>query len=133
MIAGFRPNYITKFRTGSHLHAVLSFASDKSRSKIVGEWKHLQNRKHAIVWQHGYFDHRLRADERGEQLSAKINYMRENPVVAGLCATAEDWPWRIGAGSSSPLLDANQSRQGRTYFGIARGAADPPLRDQREK
>jgi hypothetical protein len=59
-------------------------------------------------WQTGYFDHRLRADERGEQLSAKMNYIQQNPVAAGLCAKAENWPWFITAGgSSAPPLDAN--------------------------
>jgi len=47
------------------------------------------------MWQEGYFDRRLREDERGEQLSAKMNYIRENPVAAGLCAQAKDWPWII--------------------------------------
>ena len=40
-------------------------------------------------------DHRLRADERGEQLSSKMNYLRQNPVAAGLYAKAEYWPWFI--------------------------------------
>jgi putative transposase len=78
-----------------HLHALLSFASDESMSTIVGDWKHFQNPKHGIIWQEGYFDHRLRADERGEQLSAKMNYIRQNPIVAGLCTKAEEWPWII--------------------------------------
>jgi hypothetical protein len=64
-------------------------------SKIVGDWKHFQSRKHGIIWQEGYFDHRLRDDERGEQLSAKMNYIWHNPVAAGLCTRAEDWPWII--------------------------------------
>ena len=78
-----------------HLHALLSFASDQSMSKIVGHWKHFQSRKHGIIWQEGYFDHRLRDDERGVQLSAKMKYIRHNPVAAGLCARAENWPWII--------------------------------------
>jgi len=41
----------------------------------------------------GYFDHRLRDDERGEQLSIKMDYIRANPVAAGLCTKTEDWPW----------------------------------------
>jgi putative transposase len=93
-----------------HFHALLSFATDESMSKIMGDWKHFHSRKHGIIWQEGYFDHRLRDDERGEQLSMKINYIRQNPVVAGLCATPDDWPWVVGpcisGGSSSPLLDA---------------------------
>jgi putative transposase len=78
-----------------HLHALLSFGPDESMSGVVGDWKHFQTRKHNIIWQEGYFDHRLRDDERGEQLSEKINYIRQNPVVAGLCTRAEEWPWQI--------------------------------------
>jgi putative transposase len=79
----------------NHIHALLSFGQDESMSSVIGDWKHFQTRKHDIIWQEGYFDHRLRNDERGEQLSQKINYIRQNPVVAGLCARAEDWPWVI--------------------------------------
>jgi putative transposase len=73
-----------------HLHALLSFASDESMSNVVGGWKHFHVRKHGVIWQEGYFDHRLRDDERGEQLSAKMNYIRQNPVAAGLCTKAAD-------------------------------------------
>jgi hypothetical protein len=59
--------YITLFLLmPDHLHALLSFASDDLMSKIVGDWKHFQSRKHGITWQEGYFDHRLRDDERGQ-------------------------------------------------------------------
>ncbi len=88
--------YITLFLLmPDHLHALLSFASDESMSKVVADWKHFQTRKYRIIWQGGYFDHRLRDDERDEQLSAKMNYIRHNPVAAGLCTRAEDWPWII--------------------------------------
>jgi putative transposase len=88
--------YITLFLLmPDHLHAVLSFASDGSMSKVVGDWKHFQTHKHRIIWQEGYFDHRLRDDERSEQLSAKMNYIRHNPVATGLCIRTEDWPWII--------------------------------------
>jgi len=78
-----------------HLHALLSFARDQSMSDIIGDWKRFHASKNGVVWQEGYFDHRLRPDERGEQLSVKMNYMRQNPVAAGLCAKVEDWPWII--------------------------------------
>lgn len=64
-------------------------------SRMIGDWKHFHAHNNAVRWQEGYFDHRLRDDERGEQLSAKVSYIRQNPVVAGLCAKAEDWPWVI--------------------------------------
>jgi putative transposase len=73
-----------------HIHALLSFAGDQPMSQIIGDWKHFQTHKHNITWQEGYFDHRLRDDERGEQLSTKVNYIRQNPVAAGLCAKTED-------------------------------------------
>jgi putative transposase len=78
-----------------HLQALLSFARDQSTSEVVRHWKRFHTRINHVVWQEGYFDHRLRADERGAQLSAKMNYIRENPAAAGLCARTEDWPWVI--------------------------------------
>jgi putative transposase len=78
-----------------HVHALLSFLRDKSMSEVIRDWKRFHKRTNRVMWQEGYFDHRLRTDERGIQLSAKLNYIRQNPVAAGLCATAEDWPWII--------------------------------------
>lgn len=42
------------------------------------------------VWQRGFFDHVLRSDESYAQ---KWDYVRENPVRAGLVKRAEDWPY----------------------------------------
>lgn len=78
-----------------HLHAMLSFQRDHAMSEIIRNWKRFHARTNEIAWQEGYFDHRLRDDERGEQLSAKLDYVRRNPVVAGLCERPEDWPWII--------------------------------------
>ena len=78
-----------------HLHALPSFARDESMSEVIRGWKRFHARTNHVIWQEGYFDHRLRADERGTQLSAKRNYIRQNPAAAGLCARAEDWPWVI--------------------------------------
>jgi len=41
-------------------------------------------------WQKTFFDHLLRSSE---SYSEKWNYVRENPVRAGLVAKAEDWPY----------------------------------------
>ncbi len=93
-----------------HLHTLVSFARDKSMSEVIKGWKRFHTRANHVVWQEGYFDHRLRADERGTQLSTKLNYIRQNPVAAGLCARSEDWPWIIdpfarSGGSASPEDD----------------------------
>ncbi len=42
-------------------------------------------------WQEGFFDHLLRS---GESYSQKWDYVRMNPVRAGLCARPEDWPYQ---------------------------------------
>jgi putative transposase len=81
-----------------HIHAILSFARDQPMSQIIGDWKHFHRHANKVGWQEGFFDHRLRDDERGEQLEAKLTYIRRNPVVAGLCAKPEDWPWVIDQG-----------------------------------
>ena len=72
-----------------HVHAVLSFARDKSMSEVNRDRKRFHKRTNHVMWQEGYFDHRLRLDERGMQFSAKLHYIRHNPVVAGLCARAK--------------------------------------------
>ena len=41
-------------------------------------------------WQKSFFDHLLRS---GESYSQKWDYVRENPVRAGLVESAEDWPF----------------------------------------
>jgi putative transposase len=43
------------------------------------------------IWQRGFFDHVIR---NGESYSEKWNYVRENPVRAGLVANADDWPFQ---------------------------------------
>jgi REP element-mobilizing transposase RayT len=42
-------------------------------------------------WQPGFFDHVLRNEESYAQ---KWNYVRDNPVRAGLVARAEEWPYQ---------------------------------------
>jgi len=64
-------------------------------SSVIGDWKRFHARKYQVVWQEGYFDHRMRDDERGEQLSMKVDYIRQNPIAAGLCIDIADWPWII--------------------------------------
>jgi hypothetical protein len=43
------------------------------------------------VWQQGFFDHVVR---NSESYSEKWEYVRQNPVRAGLCLRPEDWPWQ---------------------------------------
>jgi hypothetical protein len=43
------------------------------------------------VWQEGCFDHVLRSDE---SYGKKWQYVHENPVRAGLVASADEWPYQ---------------------------------------
>src|SRR4029077_13534604 len=43
------------------------------------------------LWQPGFFDHVLRNDE---SYSQKWEYVRENPVRAGLVVRADEWPYQ---------------------------------------
>ena len=64
----------------------------------VRNWKAFSSRRlaHAIghqppLWQPDYFDHFLRS---AESYSEQWEYVRHNPVRAGLVARPEDWPWQ---------------------------------------
>jgi len=43
-----------------------------------------------LLWQRGFFDHVIRNEESYAQ---KWNYVRDNPVRAGLVTNADDWPY----------------------------------------
>jgi putative transposase len=43
------------------------------------------------IWEEGFFDHLLRSNE---SYSQKWNYVRENPLRAGLVKSAADWPYQ---------------------------------------
>ena len=48
-------------------------------------------RASSLHWQKGFFDHVMRS---GESYSEKWNYVRNNPVRAGLVSEAEVWPFQ---------------------------------------
>jgi REP-associated tyrosine transposase len=52
--------------------------------------KHIASSGTSPIWQRGFFDHLLRSDE---SYGDKWNYVRENPVRAGLVTRADDWPY----------------------------------------
>jgi putative transposase len=43
------------------------------------------------IWQRGFFDHVIR---NSESYSEKWDYVRANPVRAGLVASADEWPFQ---------------------------------------
>ena len=74
-----------------HVHALLQFPRSPGMSETVRAWKRECARLQGIRWQDGYFDHRLRSDE---EALATYAYIQSNPVVKGLCATLEAWPFQ---------------------------------------
>jgi putative transposase len=68
--------------------------SARSLSDFIGGFKQLSTRNawtagwDGKLWQAEFFDHLLRSGESYEQ---KWNYVRHNPVRAGLCASPDDW------------------------------------------
>ena len=66
-------------------------------NQVVAKWKEWTAKRilkvtggTAPFWQPEFFDHLLRSEE---SLAEKWTYVRENPVRAGLCTQAEDWPY----------------------------------------
>jgi len=73
-----------------HLHAILSFPAQEAMAKTIGQWKRFHAKANGIIWQENFFDHRLR---NLAEADLKFDYIRQNPVAKGLCATPDDWPW----------------------------------------
>jgi putative transposase len=77
-----------------HLHFFVCGPDDFQLGRWVGMLKQSLGKAiraaRAPVWQRGFFDHVLRSDESYGQ---KWNYIRENPVRAGLVRNAEDWTY----------------------------------------
>ncbi len=73
-----------------HLHALVSCAREEDLAKTVAGWKRFTARDTGVVWQKGFFDHRLRRDE---SLEEKADYIRMNPVRQGLSDNPETWPY----------------------------------------
>lgn len=74
-----------------HLHFVARFDHDAGMKKTVESLKRFLARKHGIAWQDGFFDHRIRSDKL---LRETMDYVRTNPVRAGLVKSAEEWCYK---------------------------------------
>jgi type I restriction enzyme R subunit/putative DNA methylase len=85
----------------NHVHVLVETKSELS--KIVQSWKSFTGRwamaKNAELglgvpgtafWMREYWDRFIRDEQHFEKVRA---YIENNPLAAGLCAGAEDWPW----------------------------------------
>ena len=88
----------------NHVHALIKILPEHSLTSIVHSWKsftaHQANqllRRKGIFWQLDYHDRYIRDDEHYRNA---INYIHNNPVKAGLVATAEQWLYSSAYGVS---------------------------------
>jgi REP element-mobilizing transposase RayT len=76
-----------------HIHFFVRVCGECSLGTWMGGLKQKIARGASIprpAWQRGFFDHVLRSDE---SYSQKWEYVRMNPVRAGLVTIPEDWPF----------------------------------------
>ena len=84
-----------------HVHWLFVLGEERSLAQVMKGFGSVTSRgiiraaglEPPIVWEEEYHDHRLRSEER---CWATIEYVHENPVRRGLCASPEDWPWSTG-------------------------------------
>jgi REP element-mobilizing transposase RayT len=75
-----------------HLHAIVQIPQRLKLVSVVRSFKQAGAKQAGVLWQRGFFEHRIRDDESAQQ---KYRYIEMNPVRAGLVKKAEDWPWRV--------------------------------------
>jgi putative transposase len=77
-----------------HVHVFVRLSSDLRLTQWARALKRSLSRAiadQAPHWQEGFFDHLLRGKDSYAQ---KWQYVRQNPVRAGLIAFHEDWPYQ---------------------------------------
>ena len=75
-----------------HAHLLISVAPDVSLSRLIRDYKRITVRLAGVKWQRNFFDHRLR---HSESVTRKYDYIRQNPVRAGLVANEGEWPYLL--------------------------------------
>jgi putative transposase len=79
-----------------HLHFIAAFNHDFGMPRLIKNFKKYITIKCGILWQRGFFDHRLRSSK---EFSEKYWYVLLNPVRAGLVKKFEDWPYSKESGA----------------------------------
>ena len=78
------PDHVHLFVRGDHGFVLSTWVGGLKRAMSVAVVKQR-------LWQPGFFDHVLRSSE---SYAGKWNYVRENPVRAGLVDHAANWPYQ---------------------------------------
>jgi len=85
---------------------LIGVPSNAQLSRLIRDFKRITTRTAKIDWQRNFFDHRLRHDE---SLAKKFEYIRQNPVRAGLIMQGEEWPYAIDASDLDSRTGASVS------------------------
>jgi len=73
-----------------HLHMLVGIPGYANLSSLVRDFKRITTKIARIQWQRNFFDHCLRHE--GSE-AEKFEYIRQNPVRAGLATVAREWPY----------------------------------------
>jgi REP element-mobilizing transposase RayT len=103
----------------NHVHALCRQFAGWPLSTIVKSWKSFtahkinrQSNRSGTLWQADYFDRYIRNETH---FLATAHYIETNPVAAGLCESAADWPWSFAyrsadvSSAGSPTRNADVS------------------------
>ena len=89
------PDHVHLFVRGDRNFTLSSWIGGLKRAISVALLKQAQATRLPLqqmaLWQAGFFDHILRSEE---SYAEKWNYVRDNPVRAGLVEAADDWPYQ---------------------------------------
>lgn len=78
-------------------HVALPQITHWIKGRTAREANRLLGRTGEPFWQDESYDHWVRNEREFQRIVA---YIEKNPVLAGLAATAEDWPWSSAAWAS---------------------------------
>jgi REP element-mobilizing transposase RayT len=82
----------------NHVHVIVWPMPNHLLSEILKSWKTFTSREANKIlgrtgetfWQRESFDHWIRDDDEKARIA---RYIRNNPVIAGLCAAPQEWRW----------------------------------------
>jgi len=78
------------FSIADILHSLKSYTAMECNKKLCRKGQ---------FWQHGHYDHMIRDDD---DYNYQVNYIKNNPVKAGLVKHLEEWEYYVG---KSSLID----------------------------
>jgi len=86
------PDHMHLFVSGSHAFKLEQWGRMlKSALGRVARRRIVPSRSLSEIWERGFFDHVIR---NAESYAEKWEYVRQNPVRAGLVERTEDWPYQ---------------------------------------